>query len=69
MSSNGLSVQPAPSRGPRQQAADGDNVMVFADPTIAPPLLCQGLLERYDADHVRSPRARIARELALVLDA
>jgi hypothetical protein len=33
------------------------------------PLLCQGLLERYGADHVRSARARIARELALVLDA
>jgi hypothetical protein len=32
------------------------------------PLLCQGLLERYGADHLRSARARIARELALVLD-
>jgi deoxyhypusine synthase len=51
-----------------KEAADGDNVMVFADLTIAVPLLCQGLLERYGARHVRPARARIARELALVTD-
>jgi deoxyhypusine synthase len=51
-----------------KEAADGDNVMVFADVTIALPLLCQGLLERYGAGHVRPARARIARELALVPD-
>jgi hypothetical protein len=42
--------------------------MVFADLTIALPLLCQGLLERNGADHVRSARSRIARELALLSD-
>lgn len=52
-----------------KEAADGDNVMVFADVTIALPLLCQGLLERYGPDHVRPARARIARELGLVPDA
>ena len=36
-----------------KEAVDGDNVMVFADVTIALPLLCQGLLERYGPDHVR----------------
>ena len=52
-----------------KEAADGDNVMVFADVTIALPLLCQGLLERYGASHVRPARGRIARELQLVPDA
>jgi len=51
-----------------KEAADGDNVMVFADVTIALPLLCQGLLERYGPDHVRPARARISRELGLVPD-
>ena len=51
-----------------KEAADGDNVMVFADLTIALPLLCQGLLERYGPRHVRPARARIARELALLQD-
>jgi deoxyhypusine synthase len=51
-----------------KEAADGDNVMVFADVTIALPLLCQGLLERYGPRHIRPARARIARELALVPD-
>ena len=40
--------------------------MVFADLTIAVPLLCQGLLERYGPRHVRPARAAIARELALL---
>jgi deoxyhypusine synthase len=49
-----------------KEAADGDNVMVFADLTIAVPLLCQGLLERYGPRHVRPARAGIARALALL---
>jgi deoxyhypusine synthase len=52
-----------------KEAADGDNVMVFADVTIALPLLCQGLLERYGARHVRPARAAIARAVAPLLDA
>jgi deoxyhypusine synthase len=36
-----------------KEAVDGDNVMVFADLTIALPLLCQGLLEHYGAHHRR----------------
>jgi deoxyhypusine synthase len=52
-----------------KEAADGDNVMVFADLTIAVPLLCQGLLERYGARHVRPARAAIARAIAPLLDA
>ena len=41
---------------------DGDNVMVFADVTIAVPFLCQGLLEHYGPRHVRPARAGIARD-------
>ena len=52
-----------------KEAADGDNVMVFADVTIALPLLCQGLLERYGSRHVRPARAAIARALASLQDA
>jgi deoxyhypusine synthase len=47
-----------------KETADGDNVMVFADVTIAVPLLCQGLLEHYGPRHVRPARAGIARALA-----
>jgi deoxyhypusine synthase len=47
-----------------KEAVDGDNVMVFADVTIALPLLCQGLLERYGPRHVRAARSGIRRELA-----
>jgi len=36
-----------------KESPDGDNVMVFADVTIALPLLCQGLAEHYGAGHVR----------------
>ena len=36
-----------------KEAVDGDNVMVFADVTIALPFLCQGLLEHYGPRHVR----------------
>ncbi len=34
--------------------------MVFTDLTVALPLLCQGLAEAYDPDHVRPARAAIA---------
>jgi deoxyhypusine synthase len=50
-----------------KEAADGRNVMVFTDLTIALPLLCQGLAEHYGAGHVRPARAAIAAELRRVL--
>jgi deoxyhypusine synthase len=37
-----------------KEAADGVNVMCFADVTIALPLLCQGLAEHYGPAHRRS---------------
>ena len=36
-----------------KEAAEGRNVMVFTDLTIALPLLCQGLAETYGSGHVR----------------
>jgi deoxyhypusine synthase len=51
-----------------KEAVDGDNVMVFADVTIALPFLCQGLLERYGPRHVRAARSGIRRELASLQD-
>ena len=50
-----------------KEAPGGDNVMVFADVTIALPLLCQGLLERYGPDHVRPARAGIREAVAAAL--
>jgi deoxyhypusine synthase len=50
-----------------KESADGDNVMVFADVTIALPLLCQGLSEHYGADHVRPARAGIGATLRTIL--
>jgi deoxyhypusine synthase len=47
-----------------QEAADGANVMLFADVTLALPLLCQGLLERYGPAHTRCARAGIQADLA-----
>jgi deoxyhypusine synthase len=47
-----------------KEAVGGDNVMLFADVTIALPILCQGLLERYGPDHTRRARAAIQSELA-----
>jgi hypothetical protein len=47
---------------------DGLNVMLFADVTIALPLLCQGLFERYGPAHTRRSRAAIQSDLAAVLD-
>jgi deoxyhypusine synthase len=51
-----------------KEAPDGLNVMVFADVTIALPLICQGLLERYGPRHVRTARAAIAAHLRRVLE-
>jgi deoxyhypusine synthase len=36
-----------------KEAKGGDNVMCFADVTIALPLICQGLAEHFGADHRR----------------
>jgi deoxyhypusine synthase len=36
-----------------KESPDGDNVMLFADVTIALPLLCQGLAEHYGPGHTR----------------
>jgi deoxyhypusine synthase len=36
-----------------KESPDGDNVMVFADVTIALPVLCQGLAEHYGPAHRR----------------
>ena len=41
--------------------------MVYADVTIALPLLCQGLLEHYGPDHARPARPRIAATLRAIL--
>jgi deoxyhypusine synthase len=52
-----------------KEAVDGANVMLFTDVTIALPLLCQGLLERYGATHTRPARAAIGADVAAVVDA
>jgi deoxyhypusine synthase len=51
-----------------KEAPGGDNVMVFTDVTIALPLLCQGLLERYGAEYVRPARAGIRAAVAALLE-
>ena len=51
-----------------KESAGGRNVMVFADFTIALPLLCQGLLDHYGPSHVRGARRHIAGDLAALLD-
>src|SRR6266850_5608132 len=51
-----------------KEAVDGANVMLFADVTLALPLLCQGLLERYGPAHARRARAAIGADLATILD-
>jgi deoxyhypusine synthase len=51
-----------------KESPEGLNVMVFTDLTIALPLLCQGLLERYGADHTRAARAGIAADLGALLE-
>lgn len=50
-----------------KESPEGDNVMVFADFTIALPLLCQGLLEHYGPEHVRPARGEVAADLAAIL--
>jgi deoxyhypusine synthase len=52
-----------------KETVDGANVMLFADVTIALPLLCQGLLERYGPGHTRRARAAIHAELSALLEA
>ena len=49
-----------------KEAAEGRNVMVFTDLTIALPLLCQGLAEAYGPSHVRPSRAAIAAGVPLI---
>jgi deoxyhypusine synthase len=51
-----------------KESPSGDNVMVFADLTIALPILCQGLLEHYGAAHARSARPGIVADLRDVLE-
>jgi deoxyhypusine synthase len=50
-----------------KESPAGMNVMVFADLTIALPMLCQGLLEHYGAGHVRAERDVIRAEVATLL--
>lgn len=50
-----------------KESPAGMNVMVFSDVTIALPLLCQGLLEHYGADHRRRAN-RTAPPLTTMLD-
>jgi hypothetical protein len=42
--------------------------MVFADVSVALPLLCQGLLEHYGADHVRPARQAISAALRPIFE-
>ena len=51
-----------------KESADGRNVMLFTDVTIALPLLCQGLLEHYGPDHRRRTRDAIMAELGTLLE-
>ena len=52
-----------------KESPAGLNVMVFADLTIALPVLAQGLLEHYGSGHVRPARRAIAEELRARLEA
>jgi deoxyhypusine synthase len=51
-----------------KESPDGLNVMVFADVTIALPILCQGLLEHYGPEHRRAMRGVISAEVQTLLD-
>ncbi len=51
-----------------KESPDGDNVMVFADVTLALPLLCQGLLEHYGPVHVRPAREEIRAAIRPILE-
>jgi deoxyhypusine synthase len=50
-----------------KESPAGRNVMLFTDATIALPLLCQGLLERFGAGHRRRVRDAAAAELAALV--
>jgi deoxyhypusine synthase len=50
-----------------KESPSGRNVMVFADFTIALPLLCQGLLDHYGAGHVRTARREIVSDVDALL--
>jgi deoxyhypusine synthase len=50
-----------------KESPAGMNVMVFADLTIALPMLCQGLLEHYGATHVRAARHAIRADVSDLL--
>lgn len=51
-----------------KESPAGRNVMVFADFTIALPLLCQGLLDHYGPGHVRAARRHGGSDLTALLD-
>jgi deoxyhypusine synthase len=51
-----------------KESPTGLNVMVFADFTIALPILCQGLAERYGPAHTRDARDGIRDEVAMLLE-
>jgi deoxyhypusine synthase len=51
-----------------KESPAGRNVMVFADFSIALPLLCQGLLDHYGSGHVRAAHRRIVGDVAALLD-
>ena len=51
-----------------KESPAGRNVMVFADFTIALPLLGQGLLDHYGAGHVRAARRAIMADVGGLLD-
>ncbi|HXH84407.1 MAG TPA: deoxyhypusine synthase family protein [Candidatus Tectomicrobia bacterium] len=50
-----------------KESASGVNVMLYADVTIALPILCEALLDHYGPRHVRPARAAIQPELARIL--
>ena len=51
-----------------KESPSGNNVMVFADVTIALPVICQGLLEAYGVDHRRRTRDDVRGEITRLLD-
>ena len=51
-----------------KESAAGRNVMVFADFSIALPLLCQGLLDHYGSGHTRAAHRHIVADVAALLD-
>jgi deoxyhypusine synthase len=51
-----------------KESPAGQNIMLFADVTIALPLLCHGLAEHFGPSHIRNARGAIAADLAALLD-